>query len=741
MSSFILRCVMWSLLLTFPSVLSAQDSETDYLTFTLNPDGESYTVSAQESAEGLVAIPATYNGLPVTEIAANGFSNTGIITGLKIPSSIKKIGSKAFNGNTHLTSLYIDDLTSWLEIELTDDLSNPLQNDEIQSFFINNTKTTKLEIPEGTERIRARAFRGLSCITELIIPESVTCIGQASFSFCKGLSQLTIPESVTTIAGSAFMDCSGIKSIRIPGTVQSIGAFAFTCISLEDIFISSLDAWCSIDFDSEYANPFRNRAVKNVYVGTERLNPDLVIPESINAIKNYAFAGCPGLQSLTIPGNVTSIGEGAFIRCTSLETVDIGNSVQTILPNAFAYCDALTKVTIGRSLSAIKQNAFDECTNLAEVHISDLGRWCGIDFENSAANPLVNAHHLYLDGEELTSIVIPEGIETIGSNAFLTATSISHVSLPHTLKRIGESAFCGCKKLNAIIIPDGVTDIGDACFSGCSSLNEVSLPVTLTLIGSLCFYNCSLETLVIPGSVSRIGSSAFQYNNIKQVFLGDSINLDSYAFCNNSITDIYMTIQSPWGVYNVFDDFTPTIWLQGEEVKKVYSYHEPWHQFSALKVLVDATALRADDYTLSAEQGSTQQLSVEMLPANATLKHIFWHSSNPEIASVDHNGLVTFHVQPDTDIQTYSTRAADAHCTITASTLYHDGPTAVFQFTVTPADIDEIATGGDNPGIDYSKPYQVYNLQGVKISDSTDNLPAGVYIIRQNSLALKIMVP
>jgi len=184
----------------------------------------------------------------------------------------------------------------------------------------------------------------------------------------------------------------------------------------------------------------------------------IVIPEtvtyegvvySVTSIGREAFYECTNLTSITIPNSVTSIGDDAFSSCTGLTSVTIPNSVTSIGCQVFWDCSNLTSVTIGNSVTSIEEEAFAYCTSLASVHVTDLAAWCNIDFNNYDSNPLYFAKHLYFEGEEVKTLVIP-----------------------NTVTSIGRDAFRRCASLTSVIIPSSVTNIEDYAFDGCAGLTD-----------------------------------------------------------------------------------------------------------------------------------------------------------------------------------------------------------------------------------------------------------------------------
>ena len=244
---------------------------------------------------------------------------------------------------------------------------------------------------------------------------------------------------------------------------------------------------------------------------------------------------------------VTCIGWSAFDGCSELTSVVIPNSVTELQHGSFYDCSGLTSITIPNSVKSIGEEAFDGCYNLISVHVSDIETWCRIQFGNPDGNPLYQAHHLYVNGEEIKDLVIPNSVTTIGNYAFagcsLTSADISNgvtsigegafygctvlttVNMANSVKTIGPKAFESCCGLIAVVIPNSLTIIDERTFYGCKGLTTVDLANGVTIIENYAFSGCtSLTSVIIPNGVTKIGGYSFGgCFALSSVTLGNSV--------------------------------------------------------------------------------------------------------------------------------------------------------------------------------------------------------------------------
>ena len=597
-------------------------------------DGTTGIGSQAFSGCGLTAITIPNS---VTHIGDYAFYNCSGLTSVSIPNSVTSIGSESFKGCTGLTSVIIEG-TPDINSNKPDLFSETpwYRNQPNGVVYAGNVVIgykgtmpafTEINLKDGTTGIGCCAFHNCGGLTSVTIPNSVTSIGNSAFRGCNGLTSVTIPNSVTSIGNSAFEGCCSLTAINIPNGVTNIGDYTFYgCSGLTAINIpngvTNIGDYTFYGCSGLTAVSIPN-SVTSIGYGTFSKCTGLTainIPNGVTSIGNSAFSGCSGLTSINIPNGVTNIGDSAFRGCSGLTSINIPNGVTNIgdftfcycsgltavsIPNgvtsignsAFEGCGGLTSITIPNSVKTINHGAFDVCTHLKAVHINNLTSWCSIKFKykspNSgttklATNPLYHARHLFLNGVEVTELVIPNDVTTLGGYSFINCNGLSSVTISTNLTSIEEDAFYGCDSIRSLTINcqnvdkwftnkrsiqylklgEGVTSIRDGAFFGCSGLISISIasentiydsrnkcnaiietssktlitgckntiiPNNVTSIGQSAFTSCSgLTSVSIPNSVTSIGNSAFRNcSSLTAVSIPNSVtHIGDYAFYN-----------------------------------------------------------------------------------------------------------------------------------------------------------------------------------------------------------------
>ena len=329
------------------------------------------------------------------------------------------------------------------------------------------------------------------------------------YIYSNSVSQEDIPDDVVTvefgedvssIGANLFQNCSSLQNVIMGDNITFIGTGAFAGCSGLNVYITDLSKWCQIQFSQSSSSATYGDS-NPIYGGSLYLNgellTDIVIPDGVARVYSYAFYGYYQMESLYIPGSVKNIGRYCFYNCGNLKDVVIENGVTDIGREAFYGCASLTSVMIPDSVTSIGDLAFYGCDSLTSVYITDMAAWCAIDFEFEGANPLSHAHNLYLNGELVTDLVIPDSVTSIGEYAFSGCNSLTSVTIPDSVTSIGMGAFYGCNSLTSVTIPDSVTSIGHSAFSGCDSLTSITIPDSVTFIGGDAFSGCNSLTSVI----------------------------------------------------------------------------------------------------------------------------------------------------------------------------------------------------------------------------------------------------
>lgn len=372
----------------------------------------------------------------------------------------------------------------------------------------------------------------------------------------KGMDEIpyTVQLPVVRIDKEAFKGTS-ITSVKIGSNIERIGGSAFlNCANLQKAIFSNYYQFGIITFDNEYANPLAT--AKHLYVENDQEEiKDLILPDGssnvFTSLSSFAFAGGENLESVSIPANIMTIGSRAFRNCNSLKKV------------TFESVDAL----------------------------------CRVSFADKEANPLYYAHHLYVgnDDEELKTIKIPDGINTIGTATFAGASELTKVEISKDVRNIGNDAFTGCTKLTSVdfanmealttikygnstsnpiylaktftvngkeepaiefssdvrpyalagatvitkvTLKPGVTIIGQGAFSECPNLKEVVNNANLEAIETDAFKTCPrLTTINLPNSLKRIGVGAFRdCISLKSVIIPSAVTFigrESFLRCSS----------------------------------------------------------------------------------------------------------------------------------------------------------------------------------------------------------------
>ena len=217
-----------------------------------------------------------------------------------------------------------------------------------------------------------------------------------------------------------------------------------------------------------------------------------------------AFRNCSGLTRVNWNAENFTGAEhfSIFSGCTNLTTVIIGDNVKTIPSYAFSGCSGLTSITIPDSVTSIEGSAFSGCNKPTNIHISSIESWCKITGLDNLMGYVLSNKKLYINGEEITELIIPDSVTSIGESAFEGCSGLTSITIPDSVTSIGEDAFYGCTGLTSVTIGNSVTSIRNAAFRGCTGLTSITIPDSVTSIGDYAFYGCTgLTSITYKGTI------------------------------------------------------------------------------------------------------------------------------------------------------------------------------------------------------------------------------------------------
>jgi len=332
---------------------------------------------------------------------------------------------------------------------------------------------------------------------------------------------------------------------------------------LTDLDVTA-DRIADLPFDKEFT-----LVATYTYNGTQyETYKTIYSPKSSEGLEmNYGVVVGVGSCSDTVLYINAPIADNAFDGNAHIKEVYLGSGVETVGRYAFESCSELTTVGISDGVKKIEQGAFNACDSLEAVHIGDIVSWCEIEFENTTSNPLFCAKNLYLNGELVTDLVIPEGITSINCYTFSGCTSIERVVIPEGITNIGSCAFVNCRSIESVSIPSSVKTIGSGAFGHCDALEKVYisdmaswcnisfggvLANPLVLAGNL-YLNGELVTVLrIPEGITKIDIITFLgCNNIEEVIGPDSLT-ESVSW-DDILGSVGTSPSDEWEIHTVYD--------------------------------------------------------------------------------------------------------------------------------------------------------------------------------------------
>jgi len=282
---------------------------------------------------------------------------------------------------------------------------------------------------------------GSQSLTRIILPDRLRAIGGNAFYGCNNLTgSLVIPEGVTEIRRGAFNGCSGLNgTLTLPSTLRKLG--------------NNWDSDTADEGTDYYGGVFQN---------CSNLTGNLVLPNNLELIRGYCFAACSGLSGeLRLPEKLKHMGRSAFSFCPGLTgSLTIPQGLSTIPVEAFSDSGFNGTLTLHDGITNISILAFNNCHFKGELRLPK--------------NLRTISERAFTNNDFSGELKLPPSVEHIGSYAFTNNWRITGIlSIPEGVVSIGQEAFAGCKMLEGVVFPESMETIRQRAFAECFGIGSI----------------------------------------------------------------------------------------------------------------------------------------------------------------------------------------------------------------------------------------------------------------------------
>ena len=483
-----------AMLLTIPS---SADEKDGIVYAVIN--GEVRISGSSPTLSGEVVIPEQIDGYPVTSIGPSAFRGRGELTGVTLPSTLKKIEQNAFADCSKLRYAVIPDGVTEMGSEV----------------FLNCVLLETAPFPSGVKELPMRLFAGCESLERVEIPSHVTKIGMSVFFNCTALREVSVPLSVTEIGYGAFDGCTALERVTLPFVGERAAVTSYSS-NLGCLFAgnntrvpSSLKEVRVLGGSELAAEAFADCG------GIERV----FLPASLTKIGERAFRGCSALRVIEVDAaNATYHSEGNCLIATASKKLIVGcaasvipsdGSVRTIAAYAFAEQTSLRSITVPNAVQRIELNAFAGCSGLEEISLPFIG-------ESATGTSRTNFGSIFgasgPSGQNQVTIppslkrVVVTGSCSIDVNAFMGCRDLVELVAAEgsVISTVKEFAFQNCPSLCTVRFDGKLGSIVGSAFVECGALGEVTFSKNVTKIDKKAFYGCPLMKIVcVKGSVAE----------------------------------------------------------------------------------------------------------------------------------------------------------------------------------------------------------------------------------------------
>ena len=735
--------------------------------------------------EGEYTIPSS-----VTVIGQDAFSHSTGLTSVTIPASVETIEDYAFYCCTGLER--INDLSLTPQQVDYSTFTEASENVVVRIFkgSKENYETADgwknfqnyEELPGAGYSFIAGEFK-YTLTSDYSFEVSVEAADKETLE-----GDLTIPAittydglnyTVVAVQNEGFYGCKGVVSYSLPSTIASIGVRAFNGKSVEAIEVSENNqSFSSKDgalFDKnqtiliyypsakegQYEIPSTTKTI-NENAFENSLLTDIYIPEKINVISPSLFISADRLQAISVAEeNAVLSGFGGVLfnkEKTELLKYPNGKDGEYLIPegveeigeNAFNGSRGLTELLIPSSVETIGVNAFGNCSVLSKLTSMSLLPPAAIEasFANIPATTIlyvpVKSMEAYSGAEGWSLFTDVRGIYGIGDTVIrdgilFTVISDSEVSVEVADEELSEENLIIPANVRMGENDYSVTVVKEGGFRNLQGITGINIPSTIRLIGAGAFAGCSnVETIDVDDEnefYSSVEGILYNKDNseliqapgmLKEIEIAENVkDLGEFAFAGcKDLTKIVCLNSEPLVATQVTFQGVPAdavIYVPAGS-GDAYRQAEGWKLFADIREIGDLK-IELNATTLVMSVNSTSQLTAEV--TNETLYAVIsekWESSDPNIAEVSESGEVT--------------AIADGKAVISYTVTLSNGEKVTVSCNVTVDNLSDVK--GIFGEIDYTAPYMIFDLKGVFVGDSTDNLPSGIYIIRQGKIVKKV---
>ncbi len=361
---------------------------------------------------------------------------------------------------------------------------------------------------EGVElavaSIDVKTFYGCSGLTSVTIPNSVTSIGERAFAYCSGLTSVTMGNSVTSIGGYAFQGCYGILLVEMKSEVApECASYPFSSNIAVAIPDGAYDSYSQATYWKDYAHMFTEKGDDVKTVTVEAADAESSLHKAIGE-ENLAK-----VVDLTINGSINSYDFMVMRnKMTLLRKVDMSNA--KIVYNAYEHYTGYHTEN-----DQFPAYAFYN-SNLMSINLP---------------KDITSIGEYSLSSNELTELIVPDGVTSIGGHAFENCSGLTSVIMGNSVTSIGTWGFYNCSKLSSIKLPPSLKTIGSSAFNKCEAFTEIRIPASVRTLRELAFSSCPKLKSVYVYTVEPISISQNTFGfGASQVLYAPKVSYTTYWY-------------------------------------------------------------------------------------------------------------------------------------------------------------------------------------------------------------------